>query len=227
MTTETIFEPEVKVTEQALERKRRFLKNKEHNGLADKITALSKTTNVYFDDQGEIVCVTKDTNFPIDESWNTYDFTSQEKTVLKNRSFSEFLVVKNDSGVYEIKYRKSTKERSLTHETKFQEVTFAPTWDTDLTELEISMSKSHLTLQILPRGLEYLEKYKDSDYQIMNQKVLSVYITLKKNPHYLIHDLKVPLIDFLSGDPVIVELEQDFTAYSLYTKPLFEYCARV
>lgn len=227
MTAEIIFEPDVKVSEEALERKRRFQENKAKNGLVDKMTTLSRTTNVYFDDQGEIVCVTKDPTFPIDESWNTYDFTPQEKTLLKNRSFSQFLVFKNDSGVYEIKSRNSSQKRSVTHETKFQEATPAPTWDTDLTELEISMSKDQLTLQILPRGLEYLEKYKDSNYQIMNQKVLSVYITVKKNPHYLIHDLKVSLIDFLSGDPVIVELDQDFTSYSIYLKPLFEYCARV
>lgn len=227
MTEEIIFEPDVVVSEQALERKQRFKENKKLNGLVDKVSTLSKPVKVYFDDQGEIVCVTRDPDFPVDKNWNTHEFTSQEKSVLKNRSLSEFLVVKKDSGGYEIKSRKFSKQRSLTQEIKFQEVTFAPTWDTDLTELEMSMTKDQLTLQILPKGLEYLEKYKDSNYQIMNQKVLSVYITLKKNPHYLIHDLKVPLTDFLSGDPVVIELEQDFTAYSIYTKPLFEYCARV
>lgn len=226
MTAEIIFEPDVIVSEQAQERKKRFRENKQQNGLTDKNITLSKTTNIYFDDQGEIVCVTKDPEFPIDETWNTHEFTSQEMTALKNRSFSEFLVVKNDSG-YQIKPRKSYQERSLSQEIKFQEVTIAPTWDTDLTELEMTMSKDQLTLQITPKGLEYLEKYKDSNYQIKNQKVLSVYITLKKNPHYLIHDLKVPLTDFLSGELVVVELDQDYTAYSIYTKPLFDYCARV
>ena len=226
MTAEIIFEPEVKVSEQALERKRKFVEHKQQNGLTDKNITLSKTTKVYFDDQGEIVCVTKDPDFPIDESWNTHEFSSQEMTTIKNRSFSEFIVVKNGSG-YQIKSRKSSKERSVTQEIKFKEVTIAPTWDTDLTELEITLSKDLLTLQITPKGLEYLENYKDSNYQIKNQKVLSVYITLKKNPHYLIHDLKVPLTDFLAGEPVVIELDQDFTAYSIYTKPLFDYVSRV
>lgn len=231
MNKEIIFEPDVIITEQALERKKKFRKNKETNGLVTEISTLSKSTKVYFDDQGEIVCVTKDQEFPIDDSWNTFDFTDHEIRLLKYKSFSEFLVVKKDShdqeDSYEIKHRKSSKQRSLTHETAFQEVAVTPSWDTDLTEIEVSMFKDNITLQILPLGLEYLEKYKDSNYQIMNQKVLSIYITLRKNPHYLIHELKVPLVDFLSGDPVIVELEQDFTPYSIYTKPLFKYCARV
>lgn len=231
MKNQVIFDPAVIVSEEALERKKKFRKNKEANGLVDKVSSLSKPVNVYFDDHGEIVCVTKDTEFPIDESWNTFDFTPDEIRTLKNRSFSEFLVVKKDShdnnDIYEIKLRNSSKQHSITHETTFQEVVLTPSWDTDLTELEVSMSKDNITLQLLPQGLEYLAKYKDSNYQIKNQKVLSIYITLKKNPHYLIHDFKVPLVDFLSGDPVIVELEQDFTPYSIYTKPVFKYCARV
>ena len=53
MTAEIIFEPDVKVSEEALERKRRFQENKAKNGLVDKMTTLSRTTNVYFDDQGQ------------------------------------------------------------------------------------------------------------------------------------------------------------------------------
>lgn len=229
---EVVFVPEVVVSEKALARKERFRKNKEEQGLRNRSTALSAVTKIYFDAQGEIVCVTKDPDFEIDPTWITYDFTDHEKNKLKNKPGSEFIVVSKEvdnKKIYTIEQRKADTERSVTHHTDYLEVPWAPVWEKELTQMTISLTKDKVILQILPPGLGHLKHYKHSDYQIMNQKFLSVYITVRKNPHYMAYDFKVPLKDFLSGKPVEhqIDPQYDYTSYSIYTKPLFDYCARV
>lgn len=230
--TDTIFEPEVKVSKQALERQQRFRSNKDINGLTDKVKTLSRPVTVYFNEQGEITCVTKDADYKPDESWFTHDFTSVETAKVRNRSFSEFIVVKSEvqgKDHYEIQNVKGYNDRSATHQINYQEVTWSPSWDLDLTQLEVSVTKNKIILNILQPGLDYIKQYEKSDYQIKNQKFLSVFITVKKNPHYLAYEFKVPVTDFLNGDTIehLIDPEFDYTSYSVYTKPLFDYCARV
>jgi len=230
--TDTIFNSKVEITKQALERQKRFREIKEERGLTDKVKTLSKEAKVFFNEQGEITCVTKDMDYEPDESWFTYDFNTVEIAKLRNRSYSEFMVVKSEvqgKDHYEIQNVKSLNDRSATHQINYQEVTWSPSWDKDLTQLEVSVTKNKVVLSILQPGLDFIKQYEKSDYQIKNQKFLSVFITVKKNPHYLAYEFKVPVTDFLSGDTIehVIDPEFDYTSYSVYTKPLFDYCARV
>lgn len=230
--TDTIFNSKVEITKQALERQKRFREIKEERGLTDKVKTLSKEAKVFFNEQGEITCVTKDMDYKPDESWFTYDFNTLEIAKLRNRSYSEFVVVKSEvqgKDHYEIKNVKAHNDRSATHTINYQEVTWTPSWDSDLTQLEVSVTKNKVILSILKPGLDFIKEYEKSDYQIKNQKFLSVYITVKKNPHYLAYEFKIPVTDFLSGDIIehVIDPEFDYTSYSVYTKPLFDYCARV
>lgn len=229
MTRETVFEPDVIVSEKAMARRKRFTATKEAAGLSDQSTVLSKPLKVYFDSQYQIVCVTRDPDFPVDQSWQTYDFSYAEISQLTAKSFSEFIVVKNEhlAEEYSIVSTKLNKRNvGVSHETSFQEVGHIQKWEPALTQCEFNVSKDSVTMQITDAGLEFLDAYKGSDYQIRNQKVMSVYITLKKNPHYLIYDFKVPIKDFLNGEPIVHELSKDYSSYSIYIKPLFQYCYR-
>ena len=230
MTRETVFEPDVIVSEKALARRKRFTATKEAAGLPDQVSTLSKPLRIYFDSQYQIVCATRDPDFPVDPSWQTYDFSFTEISQLTAKSFSEFIVVKNEHQDQDYSIVSTKKlnrsDVGVRHETSFQEVGHILKWDTELTQCEFNVTKDSVTIQITDAGLEFLDTYKGSDYQIRNQKVMSVYITLKKNPHYLIYDFKVPIKDFLSGEPIVHEFSKDYSSYSIYTKPLFQYCYR-
>ena len=229
---EVVFVPDVIVSEKALARKERFRKLKDEQGIKNRSDALSVPTRVYFDPQGEIVCVTKDPDFEIDATWITYDFSDAEVRQLKNKPGSEFIVTNKEidkQTIYSIEKRGAESKRTVTHHTDYLEVPWSPGWDKEQTQMEVSLTKDKVTIQILPPGLAHLKHYKHSDYQIMNQKFLSVFITVRKNPHYMAYKFKVPLKDFLTGKPVVhtIDPEYDYTSYSIYTKPLFDYCARV
>lgn len=228
--TDLVFEPDVVVTEQALARKQRFRENKDKQGLTDAVKSMSRKSMVYFNEQGDITCVTKDPDFDVDPSWFTYEFSHSEIAKLRNRSFSDFVVVKSQKqgkDHYEIKSAKSQTDRSVTHQTDFAEVSFTPVWDTEDTQVLVELSKHKITLKLTEKGEDFLSQYRKSDYQVKNQKFLSVFITVKKNPHYLIHDFKVPLKDLLLKDTIAQALDKDLTTYSVYVKPLFDYVRRV
>ena len=111
--TETVFEPSIKVTEQAINRRKNFVKNKFYNGLPSRESYMSKPRTVYFNELGDIVCITKDEELEIPEDWKTAEFTADELRMISgNKSYSAFKVVE-ESGKYSIKHIKNLNKEFL------------------------------------------------------------------------------------------------------------------
>lgn len=218
--TELVFDPEVEITDQAMERKERFRKIKTEQGLdAINFDSMFPERRVYFNKQGEITCITQDVNFEPDPEWLTHDFTQNEiEMVCGNISSSRFSVYKVDDS-YEIIQTNVKQPIGVSHGNDM--VLVEEHTNSDVT---VEISDTHITVSAVPKVCEEL---KQNNFTVGTVKVLPFHITLNGNPHYLIYNFYVPLGDLANKGSVKIPVEDDFTDYSVYTKPVFDSYGRV
>lgn len=221
--TETVFEPSIKVTKQALARREKFVKNKFYNGLPSTETYMSKPRKVYFDELGNIVCITKDEEFDIPGDWKTAEFTVEELRMISgNKSYSAFKVVE-ESGKYCIKHVKSLSKQSSRMPGELIEVP----WITDDVELNVKVNQKKITVYLSDRGADYLAEFKGSSYIVRGYSFLPIYVCAKNNPSFLIDKFDVSLAELATKNQITVKTSDDYTGFSIYTLRLFDSYGRV
>lgn len=221
--TETVFEPSIKVTKQALARKEKFLKSKFYNGLPSTETYMSKPRKVYFDDLGNIVCITKDEDFDIPDDWKTAKFTVEELRMISgNKSYSAFKVVE-ESGKYCIKHVKSLNKQSSRMAGELTEVP----WNTDDVQLNIKVEQDKITVYLSDQGADYLAEFKDNNYIVRGYTYFPVYVCAKNNPSFLIDRFDVSLKELATQNQMTVKTSDDYTQFSIYTLQLFDSYGRL
>lgn len=211
--TDLVFEPDVEVTKQALERKKQFVKNKKAVGI-DTIMfdSLYPERTVYFDTQGEITCITQDQSFEPDPEWLTYDFTLPEiEMICENVSASRFTVNKVDD-VYQIVENKARKPLGISHGNDMLLVD-----ECNDADIMVEVKESEIIVSIK----------KDATTSDTKTKVLPFYVTLPGNPHYMIYNFYVPVGDLTNKGSVRIPVDDDFTENSVYTKPVFDTYGRL
>lgn len=218
--TDTVFDPDVKSSEQALARTKKFREIKNKIGLEQlQFDSLFKQTKVYFDNTGEITCITQDKNFEPDPDWLTYDFTPEElEMVSENVSGSRFSVF-NVDGIYEIVQSSTKMPMGITQGPDLVKV--EETADADVV---LSVRDTEIIVTATP---ELQKIIKDNGMKIENVRVLSFFVTQKNNPHFMIYNFYVPLMDLANQESVKIPCDEDFTEYSIYTKPVLDSYGRV
>ena len=218
--TDTVFDPDVKSSEQALARTKKFREIKNKIGLEQlQFDSLFKQTKVYFDNTGEITCITQDKNFEPDPDWLTYDFTPEElDMVSENVSGSRFSVY-NVDGIYEIVQSTNKMPVGITQGPDLVKV--EETADADVV---LRVKDTEIIVSATP---ELQKIIKDNGMKIENVRVLSFFVTQKNNPHFMIYNFYVPLMDLANQESVKIPCDDDFTDYSIYTKPVIDSYGRV
>lgn len=217
--TDDVFDPDIKVTSHALARKEKFRKNKKQYGLAVKNSALSKTKKIYFNSQGEITCITRDRDYPIDPDWETYDFTADEIRLLSSNQISKFKVIKHDeTNMYTIVSALNPHNKSRNIRQKFVEFSFTNNKDP---EICVKLSKSKITIYLTDIGVKNFYKYADKSNRIHNKGFMPLFITANNDPNFLIESFDVSLADLAAEHQVIIDVSEDYTQSSVYTVPMF------
>lgn len=221
MTSEMVFDPQVKISKKALERSSRFRDFKQDQGIDAVIfDTLFPDTRVYFNKQGEITCLTQDVNLKPDPDWLTYDFTAQEITLVSGGTgLSKFHVVKVGRG-YEIIL--STLKPAI-----------GIVQGNDLTLVKESVDNPQISVCVrtdsivVSASTEVVTELSKDICAYTDNKVLSFYVTLKDNPHYMVYNFYVPLRDLANKGNVKIPMEDNFSLNSIYTKPVFDSYGRV
>ena len=218
--TDQVFDPNIKATKQALTRKKKFREIKEKVGLEQlHFDSLYKETKVYFDNTGEITCITQDKNFQPESDWLTYDFTPEELEMVSENVSSSGFSVYNVDDVYAIVKSSTRMPLGITQGPDLVQV--ESNADADVV---LSVKDTEIFVTATPA----LQKtIKDNKMKIDNVRVLSFYVTEKNNPHFMIYNFYVPLMDLANQESVKIPCDDDFTEYSIYTKPVLDSYGRV
>ena len=212
-----IFDPKVKISKQALERKERFRKHKlsdEYKVEQDSPSELLPT--IYFDDLGSITAVTYDNEFVPDDNWKTYDFDPTILKMIKNKSTSRYVIVRTtgDAGTeYHIKVRdKYNYTRELAVDTSLVHVRKLKA-DTEV-DILVKVNENELEFSLSTAGAEAVKNSKVTD--------IKIHITEAMNPHILFETVVVNLAE-LSQAPITKKVSNDCEFKSLYGQRPFVY----
>lgn len=222
---DTVFEPSVKVSKEALNRTKRFRKHKAKHGLLGAEDLLSREKKVYFNNEGDITCFTNDQDFVPEDDWQTFEFTPDEMRQLINKPYTRFKVVEKGKDC-RIVPRAHTMDKRVSNMDTFVEVKWVPDAEA---EVEISIDANMITVSATKLGMKKLKESANSGYQINNNKFLSVYVTVRKNPNFMVYSHKFSLYDLAHNEKLEHEIrpQYDYTTYSLYSDKVFDSYGRV
>lgn len=185
-----------------------------------------KLMNVYFDDSGNIKCISPVTDEDLALSFqhtklplkNVYRFITGEiapnKFIVKKKKgkINEFVIVER---VFEVNYVRKL-DKFLT------EIEVGYGNETAL-EIIADTKTSTLTFKLAAQiRIEYLNTIDDVALaSIAGLRTLKFYCTTKNDPSYMIESYKVSVAQLLQG-PVFVKFNSDLKKYSLFTRQVFE-----
>lgn len=212
------------ISEQALERKKRRQELVANSGSHRKLRQekQSRPWRVYFTEQGEIITFTQEENIDVKEDWLTYDFKQEQLEVLIGKNVRKYMVVKDRyvDNLYSIEIKKeSFYEIDANLEYLIELV---PTHDDSDYSLLCTISEDHFNLSLHPSVVEQYMYINPNDATVENKKILNFFITLPKDPHVLLQEIKVPLVDLLTQKEYSVKLDSNGLKSSVYTKKLFQ-----
>ena len=212
------------VSEKALARKAAFVAAKEQAGGAESlwIQQKNKPWSVYFNEAGDILCFTNETQATLNEEWLTHDFTSEQLGMLHGKDLTKYRIRKEETeeNVYVIELKPiETVYVSAKEDFLFAvEDNGARKWD-----LQLEVHKDDVVVKL---GKAQLEKYKDVypiSATVNGQRLIKIFITATNDPHTMFHYQVIALADLLSNNgEVKFEVDIDFREYSFYTNKLFD-----
>ena len=216
---ETVFNPDVVVTEQALARKERFRKNKELGTLVHQDNFEDTLPKIWFDDLGEIRAVTYDAEFEPDSSWTTYDFDLVTLKMIKGNNPSYYMVVRTENKgeiSYQIALRKNTVKRQITQDTGLTHAAkIRPDYPVDI---QVTITEDQIVVELTDIGNQMITKHPEK-YLTDN---LKLYITEPMNVHVLLQELTVKLVDLIT-DAVVIPTQENYSLKSVYGQRPFVY----
>jgi len=214
---EHIFDPDIKISQQALARKQRFIQNKKTN--IDTSGGKTNLPDIWFDDQGEIQAVTYDKTFQPDQNWHTSIFPSEILLKIKQGRASDYVVFRNadDKNIitYEIMPRTTASKNQITHDPGLVEtVVFDGDSDVDVI---VKITTTNISVSITDRGKLML-----ADYPTFYSKdTIHLYVTEPQNVHFLLETYKFSLQSLCKGEMSIQT--PDYTNKSVYGVQPFTY----
>jgi hypothetical protein len=231
-----VFEPTVKVSDQALARRRRFADEKLKAKLAEEcsegfigegyqpvqIPFEEKVPRIWFDTQGEIVAFGYDDSFSdIQDDWKTHDFDVKILGMIKFQNPNRFYVkeTRDDNGQfhYQIKSKKDN-HRSLSHHNGLVHAPKLTGLLDEAVDINVEIKNDKITVSLTDTGKDHITK----DPKVYLKKdTLQIYITAPKNPHMLIEVYDIDINTLITEDYIA-----DATGYafkSVYGTSPFRY----
>lgn len=211
------------VSEAALRRKQIFMAAKEKAGGAEALEKAAKLAQyrLFFDEDGLIVCMTKNPEFEVDPNWLTYDFSQDQLEVLVDKDLAKYCVMSDpkDSNVKYISLRPLETLYVSSQDDFLSEIERKKIrgW-----EIQAEITKTHLKIAMSKSALKQYEDIYPISATIKGQRLLKFYITAPNDPHIVFSVHFVSLADLITDSAVEIELPFDLREYSLYTSRAFE-----
>jgi len=213
-------------SKEALEKKKKFAELKEKAGSARAVQRdkLLSPYRLYFDKEGNIISLTKESNtININDAWLTHDFEQDQIQILKGKNLARYIVVQdpNVDGVYSIEL-KNLDQKVINVDNSFLYHLEKSNNDSENFEILCTMSPKNLVVQLTNTVKEEYREVDAAKAKRKNQKVLYFYITAPNDPHVLFQEIEIQLKELLINNEVNIELQKNVSGCSLYTKKIFD-----
>lgn len=215
------------VTKVADARRKAFLESKEKFGNIEQMTKAFHTSKytVWFDENGDIKCCSKEPNEVFDKKFKSAKFTDEEVAIFKNSNWGLYRVRTDDKvdTVHYIELRPIddiiTKQDDFLSEIEKGSVRGA--------DIKVKVAGKKFTVALCPK---VIKEYKDVDPDtavIRGQTTLKFYFTTYKEPSFLEYNFNVSFRKLLTDKTVDVTLPYEMNQSSIYTVKLFDKYVRI
>ena len=206
------------VSSRALERAKDFLKLKEEHGGVDGIKKHIKETkwNLWFDDSGTIVSLSKEPNEDFSKKYKHTIFTEDQIDIIKGKNWSLFIVKTNPKSdeIFYLEPRPIDAGVVTSNDRFLQQINKSSSRSYDI-KVELTKDKFIVTAH----G-RLISKYKDispDNFTASGKKHLTFHLTSLNDPSFLLHTIDIPLVDLITNKQVSREMESDMRQSSIYT----------
>lgn len=215
------------VTKVAQARRKAFLDSKKLHGSIEQMTKAFHTTKytVWYDDDGEIKCCSKEPNVIFDKKFKSAQFTDDEVAIFKNANWGMYRVRTDDKvdTVHYIELRPIdeiiTKQEEFLSEIEVGSVRGA--------DVKIKVKDKTFTIALCPKAIKAYKDIDPAEAVVRGQTTLKFYFTTYKEPSFLEYNFNVSFRKLLENKEVSVTLPYKMDQSSIYTVKLFDKYVRI
>lgn len=206
-------------------RRQRFLAAKEAaGGTAGALirSNANKPAYVYFDDSGNILCVTTDADIETLPHWtHKHEFTQEQVEILKGKNHNLFYVKQDPlvENLFSIENR-SIESQYVTVEEEFLSLVAAE--KTSSYDIKCSLNSTQLTITAHKNLIKKYEGIAPSNMVAKGKKILKFYITAKNDPHFMFQTVNISLANLVTAGEISIKTTEDFSQCSIYTPKVFD-----
>jgi len=175
---------------------------------------------VYFDDAGNILCVTKEDVIP-EPSWsNSHEFTWEQVRILEGKNINLFYVKKDQfvDNLYSIESRPTEK----IHVSADNDFLYLITENVSTPDITCSLSPTEFTVTLSDNMLDKYSKIDKSQIAINGKKILKFFLTAKNDPHFMLTTISVALPNLVEKKTISFSLPDNYSQCSIYTSKVFD-----
>jgi|TARA_A200000159_G_C7318945_1_gene337946 hypothetical protein len=215
---------ELGISQAALDRKKRFLAEKEKAGSFKDLQEKQKVKDwtVYFNDFGDIVCLTQN-DVDVKDNWKTYDFSQEQlKILVDNKDDLAKYCINIDPSVdnlYSIQLKEITSIYTESEKEFLNEIEYGRSTSFDI---KVAVNSADLVVTMSNKTKEPYKDVYPISATIQGQRLLKFFLTAEHDPHVMFHYEIISLAELITEKKVVREMPADLRRCSVYTVKLFD-----
>ena len=212
------------VSDAALERKKRFLAEKEKAGGIDNLVQNHKEKPwvIYFTKAGEIVCFTQN-NVEVKDDWETYDFSQDQLKILIDNMDDLFKyrinVDPTVDNLYSIQLKEINTIYTESEKDFLSEIEYGKSTSF---EIKVAVNSAELVITLSNKSKEVYKDVYPISATVNGQRLLKFFLTAEHDPHVMFHYEIISLAELITEKKVVRQLPGDLRHCSVYTVKLFD-----
>lgn len=212
------------ISQSALDRKKRFLAEKEKAGSVKDLIEKQKVKDwtIYFNDFGDIVCLTQN-DVDVKDNWKTYDFSQEQlKILVDNKDDLAKYCINIDPSVdnlYSIQLKEITSIYTESEKEFLNEIEYGRSTSFDI---KVAVNSEDLVVTMSNKTKEPYKNVYPISATIQGQRLLKFFLTAEHDPHVMFHYEIISLAELITEKKVVREMPADLRRCSVYTVKLFD-----
>ena len=215
---------ELGINSAALERKKRFLAEKQNAGSVQDLMEKEKVKDwtIYFNEFGDIVCLTQN-DVEVRDNWKTYDFSQEQlKILVDNKDDLAKYCINVDPSVdnlYSIQLKEITSIYTESEKEFLNEIEYGRSTSFDI---KVAVNSAELVVTMSNKTKEPYKDVYPISATIQGQRLLKFFLTAEHDPHVMFHYEIISLAELITEKKVVREMPADLRRCSVYTVKLFD-----
>ena len=212
------------ISNAALERKKRFLAEKEKAGSIDKLIDQQKEKDwvVYFNDSGDIVCFTQ-TEVAVKDDWQTYEFSQEQLKILTDNKdeLAKYRINVDPTvdNLYSIQLKEINSIYTESEKEFLNEIEYGKSTSFNI---KVAVNSAELVVYLSNKTKEIYKDMYPISATVQGQRMLKFFLTAEHDPHIMFHYEIISLAELITEKKVVRKLPGDLRHCSVYTVKLFD-----